>query len=140
MVAPDYGVCVCLVCPTPAPGGAPRQAGPDTCVLVPYVCPAPHTGGSPTLVQFCIKCGDCYQPVDECKGRSVGWKSYTQALQPGACVDGQIFFEGVNEQVRWGAFLRAIPPPRRVGDYAHATARLCIATQKRLQQDVSSWV
>ena len=48
--------------------------------------------------------------------------------------------EGVNEQVRCGAFLRAIPPPRRVGDYAHATARLCDATQKRLQQDVSSWV
>ena len=45
--------------------------------------------------------------------------------------------EGVNEQVRWGAFLRAIPPPRCVGDYAHATARLCNATQKRLQQDVS---
>ena len=48
--------------------------------------------------------------------------------------------EGVNEQVRCGAFLRAIPPPRRVGDYAHATARLCHATQKRLQQDVSFWV
>ena len=37
----------------------------------------------------------------------------------------------------WGAFLRAIPPLRRGGDYAHATARLCNATQKRLQQDVS---
>ena len=49
--------------------------------------------------------------------------------------------EGVNEQVRWGAFLRAIPPPpRRVGDYAHAGARLCNATQKRLEQDVFSWV
>ena len=35
---------------------------------------------------------------------------------------------GVNEQVRWGAFLRALLPPRRVGDYAHATARLCNAT------------
>ena len=32
--------------------------------------------------------------------------------------------EGVNEQVRWGALLWAIPPPRRVGHYAHATARL----------------
>ena len=30
--------------------------------------------------------------------------------------------------------------PRRVGDYAHATARLCNATKNRLQQDVSSWV
>ena len=48
--------------------------------------------------------------------------------------------EGVNEQVRWGAFLWAIPPPWPVGDYAHATVRLCNATQKRLQQDVSSWV
>ena len=48
--------------------------------------------------------------------------------------------EGANEQVRWGAFLRAIPPLRHVGDYAHATARLCNATQNRLQQDVSSWV
>ena len=48
--------------------------------------------------------------------------------------------EGVNEQVRWGASLRAIPTPRRVGDYAHATARRCNATQKRLQQDVSSLV
>ena len=48
--------------------------------------------------------------------------------------------EGVNEQVRWGAFLRAIPAPRRGGDYAHATDYLCNATQKRLQQDVSSWV
>ena len=42
--------------------------------------------------------------------------------------------------MRWGAFLRAIAPVRRVGDYAHATARLCNAVQKRLQQDVSSLV
>ena len=47
--------------------------------------------------------------------------------------------EGVNEQVRWAAFLGGIPPARRVQDYAHATARLCNATQKRLQADVSSW-
>ena len=48
--------------------------------------------------------------------------------------------ERVNEQMRWRAFLRAIPPPWRVGDYAHATAPLCNATQKKLQQYVSSWV
>ena len=48
--------------------------------------------------------------------------------------------EGVNEKVRWGAFLRAIPPPRRFWDYAYATTRLCNETQERLQQDVSSWV
>ena len=42
--------------------------------------------------------------------------------------------------MRWGSFLRAIVPPWRVGDYAYATARLCNATHKRLQQDVSSCV
>ena len=30
-----------------------------------------------------------------------------------------------DEQVRWGAFLRAIPPHRRVGDYTHAPKRGC---------------
>ena len=45
--------------------------------------------------------------------------------------------EGVNEQVRWGAFLRAMLPTRHVRDYAHATAHLCNATQQGLQQDVS---
>ena len=46
---------------------------------------------------------------------------------------------GVKEQVRWGAFLRAIRPPWCVGDYAHVVARLCNATQKRLGENVSSW-
>ena len=48
--------------------------------------------------------------------------------------------DGVNEQLRLGAFLWAIRPPRRIGDYAYATVRLCNEAQKRLQQDVSSWV
>ena len=54
--------------------------------------------------------------------------------------DGLEPLKRVNEQVRWGAFLRAIPPPRRVGDYAHALPRLCSATSKRLQQNFSSLV
>ena len=76
----------------------------------------------------------------DCKGMQVA--SYSPDGKCWSCDDHDTLepVEGVNEQVRLGAFLRATPPPRRVEDYAHATARLCNATQKRLQGDVSSWV
>ena len=33
-----------------------------------------------------------------------------------------------------------MPPDRRVGDYAHALARICNAVRKRLSVNVSEWV
>ena len=75
--------------------------------------------------------GKGMQVANYCPDGKCWWCDDHESLKP---------LEGVNEQVRWGAFLRAIAPPRPVGDYAHATARLCNATQKRLQQDICSWV
>ena len=40
LVAPCHGVCVCLVCPTPAPSGAPGHPGFGVGVPVPGACPA----------------------------------------------------------------------------------------------------
>ena len=75
-------------------------------------------------------------------GKGMQVANYSPDGKCWSCVDRDSLkpAEGVNEQVRWGAFLRVIPPLRRVGDDANATARLCDATQNRLQQDVSSWV
>ena len=39
LVAPGHCVCVCLVCPTPAPSGTPRQPGLNASVPVPSACP-----------------------------------------------------------------------------------------------------
>ena len=36
---------------------------------------------------------------------------------------------------RWGAFLRSIPPTRRVGDMVHCCCRIVNATSKRLRSD-----
>ena len=75
-------------------------------------------------------------------GEGMQSANYSQDTKCWSCDDHDSLelVEGVNEQVRLGAFLRSIPPSRHVGDYAHATARLCTATQKRVQQDVFRWV
>ena len=45
----------------------------------------------------------------------------------------------VETHVRYGAFLRAVPPSRRVGDYAHAASRAVNAVFKRLLADAPVW-
>lgn len=45
----------------------------------------------------------------------------------------------VETHVRYGAFLRAIPPVRRIGDYAHAAARILTAVFKRLLKMAPAW-
>ena len=45
----------------------------------------------------------------------------------------------VETHVRYGAFLRAIPPSRRIGDYAHAAARIVNAIFKRLLEVAPQW-
>ena len=61
-------------------------------------------------------------------------------VMDGSDHSGCLYAMDAEARLNWGAFLRAILPPRCVGDYAHATDRLCNATQIRLQQDVSYWV
>jgi hypothetical protein len=41
--------------------------------------------------------------------------------------------------VRYGSFLRTIPPTRRVGDYAHAASRIVNAIFKRLENLAPQW-
>ena len=41
---------------------------------------------------------------------------------------------------RWGAFVRCVPPNRRVGGYGHALARICNAVRKRVSANVAEWV
>jgi hypothetical protein len=45
----------------------------------------------------------------------------------------------VQTHTRYGAFLRDIPPTRRAGDYAHASARIVTAVFKRLLGNVATW-
>lgn len=55
-------------------------------------------------------------------------------------VDGLEQQDTIDPVARWGAFLRAIPTDRRVGDYVHAACRICCAIQKRVGANVSQWV
>ena len=54
--------------------------------------------------------------------------------------DGLEPHDNVTPMARWGAFLRAVRRTKRVGDYAHCAARLCIAIAKCLVSDLSAWV
>ena len=45
----------------------------------------------------------------------------------------------VMEASRFGSFLRHIPATRRVGDYAHAAARVLNAIFKRIDADAKNW-
>ena len=45
----------------------------------------------------------------------------------------------VETHVRYGVFLRTIPPARRVGDYCHAAARIVNAIFKRLLAAAPHW-
>ncbi len=41
--------------------------------------------------------------------------------------------------VRYGAYLASVPPHRRIGDYAHAAARVVNAVFKRLATTAATW-
>jgi hypothetical protein len=45
----------------------------------------------------------------------------------------------VMEASRFGSFLRHIPATRRVGDYAHAAARVLNAIFKRIDANAKTW-
>ena len=66
VVAPGYGICICLVCPTPALGGAHRHPGFGTGVPMPGACPPRHYGSPPPPppVHVCFKRGERYEQVD----------------------------------------------------------------------------
>lgn len=45
----------------------------------------------------------------------------------------------VGTHVRYDAFLRNIPPERRIGDYAHGASRILNAVLKRLDTVAPTW-
>ena len=71
-MAPGHGICVCLFCPTPAPGGAPGHPGFGADMPTPATAPPP--------VQVCIKHGDRYTPVDTAR---VDLADHRATLTPG---------------------------------------------------------
>ena len=63
--APAYGICICLVYPIRAPGGALEKPGFAVSVPVRGTCPTRHSGDAhPLPVLVCINRGEWYQPVD----------------------------------------------------------------------------
>ena len=80
VVAPGHGICVCLVCPTPAPGGPPGYQGPGADMPEPGTCPPGRAGHRPPPpVQICVKRGDRYTPVDTA---SMDLGDHTATLTP----------------------------------------------------------
>jgi hypothetical protein len=61
------------------------------------------------------------------------------ALRGLGTLGGTVAPTDVESHVRYGAFLRGIPPARRVGDYAHAAARVVNAVFKRLLAAAPQW-
>lgn len=57
----------------------------------------------------------------------------------GCLVEGNLRVTVIGSHVRYGAFLRCIPPERRVGDYAHGASRILNAVFKRLETAAPAW-